>query len=328
MVSSINNHRVLQTYAGNTSKVGNTPKSANTPNIENAAQPSTHPTGAAPEQRKTESAQVSFSLATQAKQKLNAPLTSYQQQLADTKKANARERVAQIKQRVDELKRLVSMFGALATKALLRELKQLASELKSAANELKEGWGSSAGAAINVNLPETTPEVSDSTDDSLNSAATDAEVQQEQTKETKDQQETSKPTPADEASANDPEEAALSATTMTSLVQQTEKEQSQKQRREDQQLLQETVQELKSLFNRLKALLRGEDNDKETQKQLNEIKQLFTDTDSLANQLTSGIDTSVASVNIVVWSEVTLWNNNELTTMRWRLLRGWSFVHI
>lgn len=281
MVSPIPSNNLLQSYVVNKTKPDTTMSALAQP-VVNAA-----------EQQSSESAKVSFSPAAQEKLKLS--LNPYQHQMSEAKKNRARERAAEIKQRVDELKRLVSLLGALAPKALLRELKQLASELKSTANELKEGWGGSAGTALGGSLTGTEPETTVAPSEQFEESTTDNTSAENTGAE---QQDTAQTT--DAAAPGEDETAQSDASTATSLPQQTEKEQSQKQRREDQRLLQETAQELQSLFNRLKALLRKEDNDKETQKQLGEIEKLLTDTNTIANDLTSGIDLSMPDVNIAI----------------------------
>ncbi len=285
MVSPIPANNLLQSYVATKTK----------PDTKTSALP--QPVVDAAAQQSSESTKVSFSPAAQEKLKRNLSLNTYQHQMSEAKKARARERAAEIKQRVDELKRLVSLLGALAPKALLRELKQLANELKSTANELKEGWGGSAGTAIGGSLTGTEPESTTALSEPFEESTTDnTGAEQQDTAQAADEA-----TSGEDEQAPDEEKAAQSdASTATSLSQQTEKEQSQQQRREDQRLLQETAQELQSLFNRLKALLRTEDNDKETQKQLGEIEKLLTDTHTIANELTSGIEASMPEVNIAI----------------------------
>lgn len=290
MVSSITTQRVLQSYLGNK------------PKVDSAVLLNAQPTGVATAQNSTASTQVNFSLAARSKQALTSPVALYQQQLAESKKTKARARVAEIKQRVDELKRLVSLFGAMAPKALLRELQQLAGELKSAAKELKEGWGSSSsGGAVAVNLSENDVTAAEISDDSVNDAAAEELFDEAAADETSTQIQAA--LTAEEAaslSSGEPAEAALAATAMASVLQHTEKEQTQQQRREDQRLLQETVQELKSLFNRLKAMLRQEERNKDTEKQLDNISKQLMDTDNIASQLTTGINASIPMLHIAV----------------------------
>jgi len=305
MVSSITaNHRVLQSYLGNN------------PRVDSAALPATQPVGMAAEQNSTESVQVNVSLAARAKQALKTSFTSYQQQQAETKKAKARERVAEVKKRIDELKRLLTLFGAMAPKALLRELQQLAGELKSAAKELKEGWGSSpTGGANAENVLDTDAAAPEITDDSLNFAAADEQADEQLNEGAPDETRAQPQAPAEDlaadaeddgsresapAAASTTESTTESTAGLTSFLQHTEKEQSKQQRQEDLRLLQETVQELKMLFNRLKAMLRQEDRDKETEKQLEKISQQLTDTNNIASELTLGIEASVPTVNIAV----------------------------
>lgn len=301
MVTSITtNHRVLQSYLGNN------------PRVDSSGLPANQPVGMAAEQNSTESVQVNVSLAARAKQALRTSFTSYQQQQAEAKKAKARERVAEVKKRIDELKRLLTLFGAMAPKALLRELQQLAGELKSAAKELKEGWGSSpTGGAGAENVLETAPSVPEAADDSLNLAAADEQTDKQLNEGAPDEVQPQQHVAAEELASNavsdtadDPAAAAASTTeatpAITSFLQHTEKEQSKQQRQDDQRLLQETVQELKMLFNRLKAMLRQEDRDKETEKQLEKISQQLTDTNNIAGQLTLSIEASVPTVNIAV----------------------------
>ncbi len=273
MVSSIKANSVLQSYAANNLKALN----------------SMQPVATTLAQQSSESTRIIFSPATREKLELNLALSAYQNQISDTKKDRARERAAEIKQRIEELKGLMTLFGAMVPKALLRELKQLANQLKSIANELKEGSAGSTGAAIGESLSATESKQTVRHPEHLDkSAAYDMETMKK-----------------GEGLSNDEtgpvkNEAVQSDASTRSLPYQTGKEQSQQQRRADQRLLQETAQKLQSLFNRLKALLRKEDNDKQMQNQLDEIEKLLTDTNSIATQLTSSIEVTKPNINIAI----------------------------
>lgn len=292
MTLSIPTERVLQSYT------------ANKPKVESIVLSKTQPGEVTTVQTPIESTKVNFSLAARAKQAVASPVAQYQQQLAESKKAKARARLAEIKERVDQLKRLVALFGSMAPKALLRELQQLTGELKTAAKELKEGWGASpSNASVTVNAsaaaaPSATEESVEDTAAETPLAAAPA-ILQTSGDDTSTEVLTAA-ADADEASTSLSEPAAMAATAMAAVQQQTEKAQSLKQRREDQRQLQETSRELQLLFNRLKAMLRQEDRDKETEKQLGKISQQLTDTNNIASQLANGIDAMSLHISISV----------------------------
>ncbi|CAM5205151.1 hypothetical protein [Alishewanella longhuensis] len=289
MTLSIPTERVLQSYT------------ANKPKVESIVLSKTQPGEVTTVQTPTESTKVNFSLAARAKQAVASPVAQYQQQLAESKKAKARARLAEIKERVDQLKRLVALFGSMAPKALLRELQQLTGELKTAAKELKEGWGaspSSASVTVNASAPSATEESVEDTAAETPLAAAPAIVQT--SGDDTSAEVLTAAADADEASTSLSEPAAVAATAMAAVQQQTEKAQSLKQRREDQRQLQETSRELQLLFNRLKAMLRQEDRDKETEKQLGKISQQLTDTNNIASQLANGIDAMSLHISISV----------------------------
>lgn len=83
---------------------------------------------------------VTISLAAKVKQQ-QRPAENLDKQLAETKKAQVRERIFDLKKRLDALKRLLAQFGERAAKPLLQQLKQLSGELKAAAKELKAAGG-------------------------------------------------------------------------------------------------------------------------------------------------------------------------------------------
>lgn len=83
---------------------------------------------------------VTISLAAKVKQQ-QRPAERLDKQLAEAKKAQARERISDLKKRLEALKRLLAQFGERAAKPLLQQLKQLSGELKAAAKELKAAGG-------------------------------------------------------------------------------------------------------------------------------------------------------------------------------------------
>ena len=101
-----------------------------------------------PAAESAETATFKINLSQAARNKLAAEpeVAAPQQQWADQKKAQARERIAELKKRIDELNKLLRMFGALGAKTILRAVQQLAAELKSATKDLKEGWDLSTSA--------------------------------------------------------------------------------------------------------------------------------------------------------------------------------------
>lgn len=101
-------------------------------------------------------------------------------------------------------------------------------------------------------------------------------------------------------SAKQSESAVLSATVMAALQQQTEEAQVKKQRREDQQALEKVRGDLQLLFNLLKAQLRQEDRDKDTEKQLDNISEQLADSGKLAAELTNGSNALDLHINITV----------------------------
>ncbi|WP_423185954.1 hypothetical protein ACO1PK_12555 [Alishewanella sp. d11] len=83
---------------------------------------------------------INLSQAARNKLAAEPEVAAPQQQWAEQKKAQARERIVELKKRIDELNKLLRMFGALGAKTILRAVQQLAAELKSASKDLKEGW--------------------------------------------------------------------------------------------------------------------------------------------------------------------------------------------
>lgn len=274
----------------------------------------------------TASTKVNLSLAARTKQWGSSALADAQRQMAEDKKAKARERLAEIKERVDQLKRLVALFGSMAPKALLRELQQLTGELKSVAKDLKEGWGANptgGTVTLTVNDPSMLPGAS-----AAQTADASTEVNPVVSTEkspaeslTKSINETILSPSAEAAVLAEPvvedsnsdaglndnnqsseqsESAVLSATVMAALQQQTEEAQAKKQRREDQKALQDVRGDLQLLFNILKAQLRQQDRDKDTEKQLNKISEQLADTEKLAAELAIGDNQTSFHINISV----------------------------
>lgn len=307
---------------------------SNQPKETAATLPDAKPASAATATESTASTKVNLSLAARTKQWGSSALADAQRQMAEDKKAKARERLAEIKERVDQLKRLVSLFGSMAPKALLRELQQLTGELKSVAKDLKEGWGanSSGGTVtLTVNDPgmlpgtsaaqtadaseEASPVVStennpvvntekspavnsaNSMDETILSPSAEAAVLAEQAAEDSNTDAESNDT---KHSAKQSESAVLAATVMAALQQQTEEAQAKKQRREDQQALEKVRGDLQLLFNLLKAQLRQEDRDKDTEKQLDKISEQLADSGKLAAELTNGSNALDLHINITV----------------------------
>lgn len=299
---------------------------SNQPQEALASLPNAKPVIAATTTDSTASTKVNLSLAARTKQWSSSALADAQKQIAENKKAKARERLAEIKERVDQLKRLVALFGSMAPKALLRELQQLTGELKSVAKDLKEGWGANpAGSKVTLTandagmLPgasaaqtadvsaEVNPVVSTekspaesltkSIDETILSPSAEAAVLADPVVEDSNS----------DAGLNDnnqsseqSESAVLSATVMAALQQQTEEAQAKKQRREDQKALQDVRGDLQLLFNILKAQLRQQDRDKDTEKQLNKISEQLADTEKLAAELAIGDNQTSFHINISV----------------------------
>lgn len=299
---------------------------SNQPKETAATLPDAKPASAATTTDSTASTKVNLSLAARTKQWSSSALADAQKQIAENKKAKARERLAEIKERVDQLKRLVALFGSMAPKALLRELQQLTGELKSVAKDLKEGWGANpAGSKVTLTandagmLPgasaaqtadvsaEVNPVVSTekspaesltkSIDETILSPSAEAAVLADPVVEDSNS----------DAGLNDnnqsseqSESAVLSATVMAALQQQTEEAQAKKQRREDQKALQDVRGDLQLLFNILKAQLRQQDRDKDTEKQLNKISEQLADTEKLAAELAIGDNQTSFHINISV----------------------------
>lgn len=311
---------------------------SNQPKETAATLPDAKPASAATATEITASTKVNLSLAARTKQWGSSALADAQRQMAEDKKAKARERLAEIKERVDQLKRLVALFGSMAPKALLRELQQLTGELKSVAKDLKEGWGAnssggtvtltvndagmlpdaSAGETADVSA-EVSPVVStennpvvntekspavnsanspaNSIDETILSPSAEAAMLADPVAEDSNTDAESNDT---RHSAERSESAVLSATVMAALQQQTEEAQAKKQRREDQQALEKVRGDLQLLFNLLKAQLRQEDRDKDTEKQLDKISEQFADSGKLAAELTNGSNALDLHINITV----------------------------
>lgn len=278
----------------------------------------------------TESTKVNLSLAARTKQWGSSALAGAQKQIAENKKAKARERLAEIKERVEQLKRLVALFGSMAPKALLRELQQLTGELKSVAKDLKEGWGAnpagstatltvsdagmlpsaSAAATSDVSTEDNPVEssvenpVESSVESSANSIDETMLIPSEE--DVKAAAQVADDTDSDAESndnkhrAEQSESTVLSATVMAALQQQTDEAQAKKQRREDQQALEKVRGDLKFLFNLLKAQLRQEAPDKDTEKQLDKISEQLAESGKLAAALTNGSSEISWHINISV----------------------------
>lgn len=276
MVSSISANRMLQAY-----KVGN--------DISGRTQLQSGQHGYVDGMQKSnESVQVNLSAAAQSKLALSKAVRAGMEQHQQAKKARARERVAEVKKRIDELKKMLMMFGGMAPKALIRELKQLAGELKVAAKDLQEG-GSAGSSAPATDMP--LPAHFDKT--AMTETADDSVVADVP----------SEPIVAVPALPDDAEtvgdngkqiEEANRALNLQQKMPSADDE-ARQQRQDDQKMLQETVRELQSLFNMLKAMLRRDDKDKDTEKQLDEISSLIDDTKQSAQQLSSGFTLGIAA---------------------------------
>lgn len=279
MVSLISANRTLQAYKAGNGVSGGTQLKPGQAGYLSAAQGG------------NESVRVNLSKAAQEKLALSKAVRSSMDQHLQAKKARARERVAEVKKRIDELKKMLVMFGGMAPKALLRELKQLAGELKGAAKDLQEG-GSAASSASDMPLTANFDKsvIAETADDSLvvADAPSDPIV-------------ATPVLPDDTETAADNAKQAEAANSAVNLQQQTlsADDKARQQRREDQRMLQETVRELQSLFNMLKAMLRNDDKDKDTEKQLDEISSLIDDTKQSAQQLSTGFVLDIDAATIV-----------------------------
>lgn len=278
MVSSISANRTLQAY-----KVGN--------DVSGGTQLKPRQAGyLSAAQGGNESVRVNLSEAAQEKLALSKVVRSSMDQHLQAKKARARERVAEVKKRIDELKKMLVMFGGVAPKALLRELKQLAGELKGAAKDLQEGGsvGSSAsGMPLTANFDKAV--IAETADDSLVVADSPS-----------DPIVATPVLPDDTEATADNAKQTEAANSAMNLQQQTlsADDKARQQRQEDQRMLQETVGELQSLFNMLKAMLRNDDKDKDIEKQLDEISSLIDDTKQSAQQLSTGFVLDIALVHL------------------------------
>ncbi|MDR6984150.1 DNA-binding transcriptional MerR regulator [Rheinheimera pacifica] len=279
MVSSISANRLLQAYKVGNDVSGSTQQQPGQRDDVDVAQKS------------NESVQVNLSAAAQSKLTLSKAVRAGMEQHQQAKKARARERVAEVKKRIDELKKMLMMFGGMAPKALLRELKQLAGELKGAAKDLQEG-GSAASSTSDMPLTANFDKavIGETADDSLVVADApsdpivavpalpdDAEIVGDNGKHT--------------------EEADRAVNLQQKMPSAVDK--ARRQRQEDQRMLQETASELQSLFNMLKAMLRNDDKDKDTEKQLDEISSLIDDTKQSALQLSNGVMLGIDAIAIV-----------------------------
>lgn len=279
MVSLISANRTLQAYKAGNDVSGGTQLKPGQAGYLSA------------EQGGNESVRVNLSEAAQEKLALSKAVRSSMDQHLQAKKARARERVAEVKKRIDELKKMLVMFGGMAPKALLRELKQLAGELKGAAKDLQEG-GSAASSVSDMPLTANFDKavMTETADSSfvVADAPSDTIV-------------ATPVLPDDTETAADNAKQAEAANSAVNLQQQTlsADDKARQQRREDQRMLQETVRELQSLFNMLKAMLRNDDKDKDTEKQLDEISSLIDDTKQSAQQLSTGFVLDIDAVTIV-----------------------------
>lgn len=266
MVLSISANRILHSY-----KSGNElPRSAQ----QHGAQGDVD----AP-QKNNASVQVNLSEAARSRLTLSKAVRASIDLQQHTKKAQARERVAKVKQRIDELKKMLIMFGGLAPKALIRELKQLAGELKSAAKDLQDG-GSTSSASAGTDIPLTARADAELITNTAAGSANTVEVAAEPT--------VAEP-PEDAQAIKDNSTQTEAANSVVNLQQHmpAADNKARQQRQEDQRQLQETVRELQSLFNMLKAMLRNDDKDKDTEKQLDEISTLIDNTTQSALQLST-----------------------------------------
>lgn len=281
MVSSISANRILQAYKVNNGVPGSTQLQPGTRGDVNAMQGS------------NEAVQVNLSEAARAKLALSKAVRTGMEQHQQAKKARARERVSEVKKRIDELKKMLLMFGGMAPKALIRQLKQLAGELKAAAKDLQEG-GSAGSSASAKDMPLTAQfnktVVTETADGSVVSAYLPPETIVAESA-----------LPDDAETAEDNGKQTEAADKAINLWQQmpSADDKARQQRQEDQKMLQETVRELQSLFNMLKAMLRNDDKDKDTEKQLDEISTLIDDIEQSAQQLSTGHMLGIDGINTV-----------------------------
>lgn len=268
MVSSVSTYQILKQYTKRNDATMSTARDADT-----AADKDASPV-AAP------SDQVTLSAAARDKLRLSGAMKSYYEQAQETKKAKARERMAEIKKRIDELKAILLQFGAMAPKALLRELKQLAGELKGVAKDLQEGGGAGntvIAAASGAQAPAESAHVADAEADEAGQEqyAEPASTGGADLENTDDAVSAEAADNLDNAESDEAleDEAVVSSTLEAERQQQLQ----QAQKEDDKRELQKTLAALKSLVNMFKAMLRAEDKDKETDQQFKDIDKLLKD---------------------------------------------------
>lgn len=243
----------------------------------------------------------------------SSALQAYQVQHQEDRKAKSRERLEEIKRRIQELKQLLMMFGSLGAKALLRELKQLSGELKQVAGDMKESSGNSGGALSSMVIHGAGQSASGQEAVAISSSA-EAEAAANYVPDEVVAEESSAESAVmvteDDTGMDDAANTAASASTQqqSATAEETRKQQEEKQRRDDMDSLKEAVTALKSLLALLKSMLRSEDINKDTQKQLKEITQLINDTEEIAQQSGSlgAISGGDLNVNISVDVSVTV----------------------
>ena len=286
MVSSVSTYQIVKQYSKHNEATVSPARTADT--AENQATPQ----AAAP------SEQVTLSATARDKLRLSGAMRSYYAQAQETKKAKARERMAEIKRRIDELKAILMQFGAMAPKALLRELKQLAGELKGVAKDLQEG-GSAASTVTAATPGVQTPAEQVQVTDAEGAGTADEQYAEPASVVNADIDNIDDAEAADEADSLDNTDDAQHATAledealMSAAVDAKQQQQLQQAQKEsDKRELQKTLAALKSLVNMFKAMLRVEDKDKETKQQLNDIDKLLNDVQ--APDITIAVDVSLA----------------------------------
>lgn len=218
-----------------------------------------------------------------AAQKAAAAAKAYQQELAEIRREQARERLAEIKRRIEQLKSLLLMFGAKGGKGLLRELKQLAGELKQIAGVLKDGSAGATSVAPGetsepaaADADRSTPSAGALSEDAEGRAAyaaTQALSEGEPSREGDSEKEADGMSKIDEAAAQAAEERDS-------------QRQQDRQRQEDAQSLQAAARGLRELLILLKNQLSAEQRqNKDTRKQLDELGQLIRASESMAAEM-------------------------------------------
>lgn len=224
-------------------------------------------------------------------------------QETDKKKIDALDKISEIKKRIEELKRLLTFFGPLVPSALLKELKQLASDLKNATKDLKDGCSNNTAGVtgldkikplpINFEEPE-----EDNTYCILSCRHLETNGVEAVLSKITTQMVDFMSKYGDKPAFNNSNESDLYVNAPPEIdlfLKNSQHEDFLQIRQNEQRLVQDTLNELRLLLNRVKSKLQIKDKN-----QINEIMQLFSDTNILDNQLTMNIDSIVPMLNIEV----------------------------